>query len=93
MEQSWDDLSYFSLLLNLPSELTWQNKCRFVDVEAIHTAREFVLLTLAEQLQSQLKPCTWKTIGKNQDYLTPALLAADASKILVWLIRQTGASG
>ena len=55
MEQSWADLSYFSLLLSLPSETYLAEQMQVVDVEAIHTAREFVLLTLAEQLQAQFK--------------------------------------
>ena len=55
IEQSWDDLSYFSLLLSLPSETYLAEQMQVVDVEAIHTAREFVLLTLAEQLQAQFK--------------------------------------
>ncbi|MDD5632333.1 MAG: DUF3458 domain-containing protein, partial [Methylococcales bacterium] len=55
MEQSWDDLSYFSLLLSLPSENYLAEQMQVVDVEAIHKAREFVVLTLAEQLQNQFK--------------------------------------
>jgi aminopeptidase N len=54
LEQPWDDLSYFSLLLNLPSETYLAEQMQVVDVEAIHAAREFVMLTLAEQLQAQL---------------------------------------
>ncbi|MFI3185378.1 MAG: aminopeptidase N [Methylococcaceae bacterium] len=53
LEQSWDDLSYFSLLLSLPSETYLAEQMQVVDVEAIHGARECVLLTLAEQLQTQ----------------------------------------
>ncbi len=55
MEQTWDDLSYFSLLLSLPSETYLAEQMQVVDVEAIHKAREFVVLTLAGQLQSQFK--------------------------------------
>ena len=55
LEQPWDDLSYFSLLLNLPSETYLAEQMQRVDVEAIHTAREFVLLTLAEQLQNHFQ--------------------------------------
>jgi len=55
MEQSWDDLSYFSLLISLPSETYLAERMQVVDVEAIHKAREFVVLTLAEQLQNQFK--------------------------------------
>ena len=55
MEQSWDDLSYFSLLLSIPSETYLAEQMQVVDVEAIHKAREFVVLTLAEQLQIQFK--------------------------------------
>jgi aminopeptidase N len=55
IEQSWADLSYFSLLLNLPSETYLAEQMQVVDVEAIHNAREFVVLTLAEQLQPQFK--------------------------------------
>lgn len=55
LEQPWDDLSYFSLLLSLPSETYLAEQMEIVDVEAVHTAREFVMLTLAEQLQTQLE--------------------------------------
>ena len=55
MARSWDDLSYFSLLLSLPSETYLAEQMQVVDVEAIHTAREFVVLTLAEQLQTHFK--------------------------------------
>jgi aminopeptidase N len=55
MEQSWADLSYFALLLSLPSETYLAEQMRVVDVDAIHTAREFVLLALAEHLQAQFK--------------------------------------
>jgi aminopeptidase N len=53
LEQSWDDLSYFSLLLSLPSETYLAEQMQVVDVEAIHAAREFVTLALADQLQTQ----------------------------------------
>lgn len=55
LEQPWDDLSYFSLLLNLPSETYLAEQMEVVDVDAIHAAREFVTLTLAEQLQTQFQ--------------------------------------
>ncbi|MDO9268557.1 MAG: aminopeptidase N [Methylobacter sp.] len=55
LEQPWDDLSYFSLLLNLPSETYLAEQMQVVDVEAIHAARECVTVALAEQLQSQLQ--------------------------------------
>jgi aminopeptidase N len=55
LNQSWGDLSYFSLLLSLPSETYLAEQMQVVDVEAIHKAREFVLLSLAEALQSQFK--------------------------------------
>ncbi len=55
LEQPWDDLSYFSLLLSLPSETYIAEQMQVVDVEAIHTAREFIILSLAEQLQSTLQ--------------------------------------
>jgi aminopeptidase N len=55
LEQPWDDSSYFSLLLSLPSETYLAEQMQVVDVEAIHAAREFVTLTLAEQLQTQFQ--------------------------------------
>jgi aminopeptidase N len=55
LEQSWDDLSYFSLLLDLPSETYLAEQMPVVDVEAIHKAREFVKRTLARQLQPQFQ--------------------------------------
>jgi len=53
LQQSWDDLSYFSLLLGLPAENYLAGQMEVVDVDAIHQARTFVKTTLAEQLQSQ----------------------------------------
>ena len=50
LDQNWDDLSYFSLLLTLPSETYIGEQMVIVDVDAIHTAREFVLKALAEHL-------------------------------------------
>lgn len=55
LEQSWEDLSYFSLLLNLPQETYLAEQMPVVDVDAIHQAREFVLLKLAQQLQPQFR--------------------------------------
>ncbi|MGZ5049512.1 MAG: aminopeptidase N [Methylobacter sp.] len=54
LTQSWDDLSYFSLLLSLPSETYLAEQMKVIDVEAIHAAREFVMRTLAEHLEAQL---------------------------------------
>ncbi len=53
LQQDWDDLSYFSLLLNLPAENYLAGQMTVIDVEAIHQAREFVMTGLAEQLQNQ----------------------------------------
>ncbi len=53
--QSWQDLSYFSLLLSLPSEIYLAEQMATIDVEAIHLAREFVVKSLAEQLQEKLE--------------------------------------
>ncbi len=55
LAQPWDDLSYFSLLLSLPSESYLAEQMAIVDVEAIHKAREFVVSTLASQLQPELE--------------------------------------
>ncbi|MGR9087654.1 MAG: aminopeptidase N [Gammaproteobacteria bacterium] len=55
LEQEWNDLSYLSLLLNLPSEIYLTEHMRTVDVVAIHQAREQVILNLAERLQTQFK--------------------------------------
>jgi aminopeptidase N len=55
LEQPWDDLSYFSLLLDLPSETYLAEQMQVVDVEAIHKAREFVKRTLAQHLQPQFQ--------------------------------------
>lgn len=54
LAQSWDDLSYFSLLLSLPSETYLAEQMKVVDVEAIHAAREFAMRTLAEHLEDRL---------------------------------------
>ena len=55
LTQTWEDLSYFSLLLNLPSETYLAELMSVVDVVAIHTAREFVKRTLAEALVLQFQ--------------------------------------
>lgn len=55
LTHAWDDLSYFSLLLNLPSETYLAEQMTIVDVLAIHEARELVVRTLAEQLQAEFK--------------------------------------
>lgn len=55
LQQSWDDLSYFSLLLSLPEENYLAGQMEVIDVDAIHAARDLVKKTLAEQLQSQFQ--------------------------------------
>ncbi len=55
LQQPWDDLSYFSLLLSLPAENYLAGQMDVVDVVAIHQAREFVKKTLADKLQEQIK--------------------------------------
>ncbi len=53
LQQTWDDLSYFSLLLSLPEENYLAGQMVVIDVNAIHQAREVVKLTLAQQLKDQ----------------------------------------
>lgn len=53
MAQQPADLSYLSLLLNLPSETYLAEQMTVIDVVAIHQAREFVICSLTEQLQAQ----------------------------------------
>ena len=55
LRQNWDDLSYFALLLSLPSETYLAEQMVIVDVVAIHQAREFVKKTLAEALQQHFQ--------------------------------------
>ncbi len=55
LEHAWDDLSYFALLLSLPSENYLAEQMPVVDVNAIHAAREFLVQNLAEQLQPQFQ--------------------------------------
>jgi aminopeptidase N len=55
LAQSWEDLSYFSLLLKLPSEIYLAEQMAVVDVEAIHQVREFVRRQLAQHFQPQLR--------------------------------------
>jgi aminopeptidase N len=55
ISQSWHDLSYFSLLLSLPSESYLAEQMTVIDVEAIHKAREFVVTTLSSELRSELE--------------------------------------
>lgn len=53
--QSWNDLSYFSLLLSLPSESYLAEQMQVINVEAIHQAREFVIFSLAQVLQTEME--------------------------------------
>jgi len=55
LAQEWQDLSYFALLLGLPSETYLAELMSVADVEAIHIAREFVITSLAKQLEAPLK--------------------------------------
>jgi aminopeptidase N len=55
INQSWSDLSYFSLLLSLPSETFLAEQMQVIDVEAIHQAREFVVKSLAVALKEDLE--------------------------------------
>ncbi len=54
LEQSWQDYSYLSLLLTLPSEAYLAEQMPVVDVQAIHQAREFIKYALAEHLEDRL---------------------------------------
>ena len=53
LQQPWDDLSYLSLLVELPAENYLAGQMAVIDVETIHQAREFVKKTLANQLNEQ----------------------------------------
>ena len=53
LQQSFEDLSYLSLLLNLPEENYLAGQMEVIDVDAIHQAREFVKRSLAVQLEDQ----------------------------------------
>ncbi|WP_394753405.1 aminopeptidase N [Crenothrix sp.] len=55
LSHQWPDLSYFSLLLTLPSESYLAEQMAVVDVDAIHAAREFVIFNLAEHFQTVLR--------------------------------------
>lgn len=51
LTQVWDDLSYLSLLMTLPTEKYLAEQMSVIDVEAIHHTVEFVKQTLATSLQ------------------------------------------
>jgi aminopeptidase N len=53
LAQDWDDLAYFSLLLTLPTETYLAEQMHIIDVDAIHSAHQFVSLQIAKKLQSQ----------------------------------------
>lgn len=55
LEEPWEDLSYFSLLLKLPAEGYLGEQMAVIDVEAIHQARKFVKKGLAAALQEQFR--------------------------------------
>ena len=51
-EQPWQDLSYLSLLLILPSETYLSELMRVIDVDAIHLVRQLVKKEVASALQA-----------------------------------------
>lgn len=53
LAQDWQDLSYLSLLLALPTEVCLAEQMEVIDVDSIHCAREFVSYQLAQKLQTQ----------------------------------------
>jgi len=53
LNKPWADLSYLACLLSLPTESYLAEQMPVVDVESIHQARQFVKLSLAEQLAEQ----------------------------------------
>ncbi len=55
LQQSFDDLSYLSLLLSLPDENYLAGQMKVIDVDAIHQAREFIKLSLAQHLQDEFQ--------------------------------------
>ncbi|GAB4262548.1 MAG: aminopeptidase N [Methylomicrobium sp.] len=55
VQQCWLDLSYFALLLTLPSEIYLAEQMSVVDVDAIHQAREFVGTQLAKHLEDEFR--------------------------------------
>ncbi len=65
LQQSWADLSYFSLLLSLPEENYIAGQMDVIDVDAIHLCREFVKKSLAEQLQNQFQ-ALYQTYHKDE---------------------------
>ncbi len=54
LSQEPQDLSYFTLLLGLPSEIYLAEQMSVIDVDGIHRAREQLAVSLARQLESEL---------------------------------------
>ncbi|MEE9396309.1 MAG: aminopeptidase N [Methylococcales bacterium] len=52
MSQTWDDIQYLALLLNLPSEAYLSEIRETIDPDAIHQARQGIKQQLAENLQT-----------------------------------------
>jgi aminopeptidase N len=55
LKQNLDDLSYQAMLLSLPEESYLAGQMQVIDVDAIHVAREFIMRTLAKQLESEFQ--------------------------------------
>ena len=55
LQQPFEDLSYLSLLLSLPEENYLAGQMDIIDVDAIHQAREYVMRSLAVQLQDEFE--------------------------------------
>ncbi len=55
LQHKFSDLSYQAMLLSLPEESYLAGLMEVIDVDAIHEAREFVRISLAEQLQTEFQ--------------------------------------
>lgn len=52
VQQKWEDLSYFSLLLTLPSEEYISAELKVIEPEAVHSARQWMKKELAHRMES-----------------------------------------
>ena len=75
LDKPWEDLSYLACLLSLPAENYLAEQMSVVDVEAIHQARQFVKLSLAEQLADQLRTLYEASHQHESGELTPEATA------------------
>ncbi len=82
LKQDWQDLSYFTCLLSLPTENFLAEQIDEVDVTAIHQARLYLKQTLAEHFKTEFTTLYQKNHQNETGELNPKAMAQRSLKNL-----------